>query len=667
LTLSHLFADPKLPLELYEGVLSSLFGEIETMLKSADGDGAVTSPDVMDEAVNRFLGALCAWGPTHALREKMQFHEQFVAEQRRKLRNNDAVPNAAYERLDLALQRRLTQSAACYLEIPSVLPAQPKTPVSVVSTNNSGPTIVDSPSDSLFQIKEMMAMVSSRAPILKSDNRTGQNDASSLTSRYPLNSKVSLLAMAELNVMMMKYDAALHCYLVIGSLFSPEPLADIEARAVEIVNHGEGKRDPEAYRQYGFVLAMVERHYLHGSLLDTKMLGKGNDENLSPPLISLVRLLGLEVVGNFLLESSVPPPARLRFDSTASGASSVNSADSELSKTPRDGDETLPINYVAEQLRSSPSLLHWYLNLMFTRRPELYVDFPTNSVPPRAVTELHRAHLELYVDFSESRDSALSLVGTEVYNQERKTTPLLLFLKAALPLGGIRPDEVRRLFEIKRSDGMDDIAEFPTSFALELAYVIEHYGDGSEEDSQQVLDLYLKGAKSVTLAAAYAQRNKAHATILWETLIEHCTAGGGPGESTDGEEGKADGTMFGSLLEAAALCGADVALLVSSIPEGMNIEGLRPRLVAAVADYRMKLTMHEAAADVCRKDRIGLLRELGHRSRRGLRQKCISNSVEYATSETPHVSPSGEELKHGFRRPVERPSRYRLSARLPMR
>ncbi|KAI2511980.1 hypothetical protein MHU86_2496 [Fragilaria crotonensis] len=500
------------------------------MLKSADGDVVVTSPDVMDEAVNRFLAALGAWGPTHALREKIQFHEQFVEEQRRKRRTNDVVPDAAYESLALALQRRLTQSAACYLEIPTALPGQPKPPISVVTTNNSGPTIVDSPSDSLFQIKEMIAMVSSRAPILKSDNRTDESVASASTSPYPLNTKVSLLAMAELNVMMMKYDAALHCYLVIGSLFSPEPLAVVEARAVEIINHGKGKGDPIVYRQFGFVLAMVERHYLHGSLLDSKMLGNGNDENLSPPLISLVRLLGLEVVGNFLVECSVPPPARSRFDSAASGASSVNSADSELSKTPRDGDETLPINYVAEQLRSSPSLLHWYLNLMFTRRPEIYVDFPTNSVPPRAVTELHRAHLELYVDFSEDKDSAVSLLGTEVYNQERKTTPLLLFLKAALPLGGIRPDEVRRLLETKRSDGMEDVAEFPTSFALELAYVIEHYGDGSEEDSQQVLGLYLKGAKSVMLAAAYAQRNKVHTTILWETLIEHCMAGGERGK-----------------------------------------------------------------------------------------------------------------------------------------
>lgn len=637
------------------------------MLTTAGGAGAVATTEVIDEAVNRFLGALCAWGPTHALREKIQFHEHFVEEQKRKLHNNDIVPDAAYERLDLALQRRLTQSAAGYLEVPVALPTLPKAPMSGVSTKNSGPTAVDSPSDSLFQIKELFAMVSSRAPIVKSDNRLEQNDFGSSRFPYPVNTKVTLLALAELNIMMMKYDAALYCYLVIGSLFPPESLDVVEKRAVEIVNNGEGQENPKMYHPYGFVLAMVERHFLHGLLLDSKILDKGNDESLSSPLILLVRLLGLEVVGNFLVECSVPPPARLKFDSSVSGASSVNSADSELSKPPRDGDETLPINYVAEQLRSSPSLLHWYLHLMFTRRPELYVHFPTNAVPPRAVTELHRTHLELYVDFSEDKDSALSLVGTEVYNQERKTTPLLLFLKAALPLGGIRPDEVRRLLETKRSDSMEDVAEFPTSFALELAYVIEHYSDGSEQDSQQVLDLYLKGAKSVMLAAAYAQRDNAHAAILWEMLIEHCMAGSGPSETIDGEDGKVDGTMFGSLLEAAALCGADVALLVSSIPEGMNIEGLRPRLVAAVADYRMKLTMHEAAADICRKDRIGLLRELGHRSRRGLRQNRIPSSLEYSISEACQVSQSGEQQNDGLRRPLERPSRYRLSVRLPMR
>jgi hypothetical protein len=42
------------------------------MLTTADSDGSVPSAtgSVIDDAVNRFLCALCAWGPTHALRAK---------------------------------------------------------------------------------------------------------------------------------------------------------------------------------------------------------------------------------------------------------------------------------------------------------------------------------------------------------------------------------------------------------------------------------------------------------------------------------------------------------------------------------------------------------------------------------------------------------------------
>ena len=55
---------------MHEGVLSNLFAEIKQMLTTADSDGSVSSASVIDDAVNRFLYALCAWGPTHALREK---------------------------------------------------------------------------------------------------------------------------------------------------------------------------------------------------------------------------------------------------------------------------------------------------------------------------------------------------------------------------------------------------------------------------------------------------------------------------------------------------------------------------------------------------------------------------------------------------------------------
>lgn len=630
-------------------------------------DGSEVSAYLIEQAVGRFLCALCAWGPTHALREKVQFHQYFLDKQKQKLGVD--ISDSALESIESALQRRLTQSAATYLQFPFALPAQSKNQTNGSSAAISVPNIIDSSTDGLFQTKHIFSKVSSRVPIL-SDNRTDPSKINSLASPHLLNTKVALDALAELNIMLTRYDAALRCYLVIGSLFSPEPLPVLEKKAIQIVNHPESSfRDDndKLDHRYGFVLAMIEHHHLHGLLLDSELLGKTKGEGkLSRPLISLVGLLGLDVVGDFLIEHCIPPPDRIKYDGSTS---SVNSADSDASRATRDGDETLPINYVAEQLRSSPPLLHWYLHLIFNRRPEMYIQFPTTAVPPRAITELHRAHLDLYVDFAEDKDSALSLVGTEVYNQEQKTTPLLLFLKAALPLGGIRPDEVRRLLETKRSENIEEVAEFPHSFAIELAHVIETYGDGTEEDSKDVLNLYLKGAKSVMLAAAYAQRNNEHAQALWETLIEYCLAGGEPYGDEEMESSKVDGTLFGSLLEAAALCGADLALLVTSIPEGMNIEGLRPRLVAAVADYRMKLTMHEAAADICVSDRISLLRELGHRSRRGLRQ-CNSPVNTGNSNSEQIVHPqfmSGDQTKKPLRRPVERPSRYRLSVRLPMR
>jgi hypothetical protein len=43
---------------------------------------------------------------------------------------------------------------------------------------------------------------------------------------------------SELNVIMMKYDAALYCYLLIGSHFPDEPLHVVEKHAVDIVNQG---------------------------------------------------------------------------------------------------------------------------------------------------------------------------------------------------------------------------------------------------------------------------------------------------------------------------------------------------------------------------------------------------------------------------------------------
>lgn len=165
-----------------------------------------------------------------------------------------------------------------------------------------------------------------------------------------------------------------------------------------------------------------------------------------------------------------------------------------------------------------------------------------------------------------------------------------------------------------------DEGELSNSFALELAYIVENYGADTESEADEILSLYMKGAKSLILAVSFAQRNKTYSDRLWKALIGHCLFKESSEEESK-QQDQIDGTRFGALLEAAALFGADLAKLVTQIPEGMAIEGLRPRLVAAVTDYRLKLTMHEAASEVAAQEMISILRELSHRSRRGVRHQ----------------------------------------------
>ena len=208
--------------------------------------------------------------------------------------------------------------------------------------------------------------------------------------------------------------------------------------------------------------------------------------------------------------------------------------------------------------------------------------------------------------------------------------------QAALPHGGTRPDDVRRMLEVYREgrtvplspgspSGPISGIRHPHLFARELAYVVERCGSGTEDDSRTILQLYLEGAKSLPLAVTYAQRNKDHSTMLWDSLVSYCLdpkpqlSRKRKGKKKESVADKENGHLFGALLEVAARSGADLSHLVSKIPKGMQIEGLRPRLIASIADYRVKVQMHKAAADILNKDKVDLLRELAQKSRRGTR------------------------------------------------
>jgi len=191
----------------------------------------------------------------------------------------------------------------------------------------------------------------------------------------------------------------------------------------------------------------------------------------------------------------------------------------------------------------------------------------------------------------------------------------------------VRSEEVRQMLESHRSDKIKNSLISTTSlFARELAYVIERSNLSSEEDAKTIIQLHLEGSKSLPLAVAYAERNTKYSSMLWDKLVKYCL--------TTKATSKDGSSLFQGLLKAAAQCGADLAHLVSQIPEGMNIDGLRPMLLAAVADYRLKLKMHESCVEIMSDDKVNMIREVTHKTRKGVRAKSVWNEKQKPSQST---------------------------------
>eukprot|EP00536_Pseudo-nitzschia_multiseries_P008048 jgi/Psemu1/197130/e_gw1.198.18.1 len=606
--------DPILPSKMFFRILQRMLVEVEQLSRSAKKDNPA-SIDVFMEASDHFLESLLAWGPTKVLKDFISFYKY-----NRKWRDGKAL-DKYIRATEISLQRRYLQTASSYLIFPirdieeELEVSAPRYEVHNVDTE-----------DSLFNVSSVISLLAPRVPLVASSDNYGEGGLRHVQTSYisSQNDYSCLEAMARLRMMQGEYDLALKCFLAIGACHAKDPLQSFEKTAVEVVN-GTGATHASPPSQisnqtYEFVISLIENHLLNQYLFEKDFL-LSTGSILFMPMYALIRLVGLQRVGTFLMDHCVA--AGFTYNTTLEELNdSIDS--SELIEEPkailRRG--SLPIDKVADQLESSPAILHWYLHLVFTRKPDFYVNFPTNSIPCKAITDLHRKHFQLHIDFAgEMKDSSKVLTGMEAYKVESATTPLLTFLKAVLPLGGIGPVEARRVLEIERSKDAvnmngtkDDSKEFSSAvFALELGYIIEMYSEQTETEALGILNLYLKGAQSLPLSVSYAQRQKQFASVLWDRLISHCL------------EKASDGAMFGELLGSAALFGADLARLVARIPPGMVVEGLRPRLVAAVADYRMKLEIYEAAIGAGSEEEVALMREIGHRARRGVRYDLEKN------------------------------------------
>jgi len=601
--------DPDLPAFVFEMSLEKMLEETLFNFNGQEQQGKDNG--VVEKMADLFLETIRSWGPTSALRRRIQLYRYCAQNQQWGLQwhslSGGSTVVSFIQQAEKDLHRRISQTAFGVLADKHHSPS--------LAQNNSIRQYIDSSKDSLFDVEHLITRLAMRLHLSDTGNSRSPDNYESpsnvILGDMNNNSIVIVESMAELELMRERFDRALGYYLAIGSHFMIDSLSSLEEMAVQSVNSfyqnsfnsstvDQGNKFEND--KYGHVLSLIELHQLSHVLLNRNFFfsNEKEDSAAESPIVALILLVGLSRAGRFLIDNCSPPEGMVRPTDSDGNTFSRSS---------------LPLDLVAEQLKSRPKLLYWFLFQVFIHKADIYVRFPTTAVPPAAITDLHRIQTSLFVDYADENEAKPSEnkhspAGLTADND----TPFMAFLRAALPYGGVQADNVRVKLETYRGG----IADSPV-FARELAFVIEHFGKGTIEDAKEILQLYVRGANNLYMAVEFAERNIEHSIILWDILVQHCTT---PDSTSDTNQNSALGALFGSLLEAAAHTGSDLASLVSRIPSGYAIEGLRPKLIAAISDYRYKVKIHEHVDNMLVEDKISVLRELSHISRRGERMVC---------------------------------------------
>lgn len=612
--------DPDLPAFVFEMSLEKMLED--TLSNSHEGNNGRRDESqhdkeylVGEKMADLFLETMRSWGPTSSLRRRIQLHRYCAQNQQWGLQWHSLSGSSAVvpfiRQAEKDLHRRISQTAFGVLSNAHHSPS--------LTQNNSIRQHIDSSKDSLFGVEHLIARITARFQLNSSDKSgiLADYDTSSkiVLGTMKHNYAVVIESMAELELMRERFDRALGYYLTIGSEFMVDALSSLEDMAVQSVNSFcqsnsftiTEQTEVENFK-YSHVLSLIELHQLTHILLKRNVVfvHKKGVSKAESPIVALIMLVGLSRAGRFLIDHCSPPEGTVtQINSDENGVSFSGS--------------NLPLDLVANQMKSRPKLLYWFLFQVFIHKPDIYVKFPTTAVPPPPITDLHRLQFSLFVDYADEDDAE-----NDQRNQSPaglivdKDTPFMAFLRAVTKVGGIQADNIREKLEAYRGGGTDSPA-----FARELAFIIEHFGTGTIEDAKQVLHLYLRGAKNLHMAVAFAERNE-FSNVLWDMLVEHAT----PDPSSDADQNSAFGALFGSLLEAAAHTGSDLSSLVSRIPEGMSIEGLRPKLISAITDYHYKVKIHEHVNSMLVDDKISVLRELNHMLRRGKRMESEEREAQ---------------------------------------
>ena len=383
---------------MYERMITSMLEQVYSVKASAEA-GKI-SKRLETEAEQQFLLSLLSWGTIHVLNEFVQlFETQSIT---------SSFIQDIFQGMLTSQKRRREQTAANYLNFNS--PATLSLDNSFAHVNNPFEL-----QDSLYNLDRIIAIVEERVS-LKAESLSD--------SGTPLNAKFALDAIAVLSMMRGDFKAMLAYYMALGIFHNALTQESLEEKALKSISSIQDRKDTLDGHQerYAFVISLIEKHHLHQFILDEHFLPSGLKKS---PLEALLMLVGLECLGNFLCKHCATPHKDSSV-SASKGKGNVGQMEEQ-----RLG--TLPIDLVVKQLERRPKLLYWYLHLVFENRPELYVKFPTTSVPPSIITDLHRQHLELHIRHAAiSRDSSKVFDGIEPYKTVEVVTPFLSFLKVSV-------------------------------------------------------------------------------------------------------------------------------------------------------------------------------------------------------------------------------------------
>ena len=419
----NLFADPELPSFVFEMSLEKLLEE--TILNYHDHQGLdENEPEeeklVGEKMADLLLETLRSWGPTSALRRRIQLQRYFAQNQQWGLQwksGRSTAITSFIQQAERDLQRRISQTAFGVL-------ANANYSSSLVG--NSIRQYIDSSKDSLFDVDHLIARLTTRFQLsdAKGDrDSTADNDQYSniVIGQVSDNSTVAVEYMAELELMHERYDRALGYYLAIGSHFMIDSFPQVETAAVQCLNSYFQDSLPEEQdkiesNKYFHILSMIELHELSHVLLkrNYSFVDKKGDSKAESPIVALIMLVGLSRSGRFLIDNCSPPEG-----------TQASSDDTEGTF----GRSNLPLDLIVKQLESRPKLLYWFLFQVFIHKAEWYAKFPTTAVPPVAITEIHRLQLSLFLDYAIENNQNDESSKPPALLMANNDTPFMVFLR----------------------------------------------------------------------------------------------------------------------------------------------------------------------------------------------------------------------------------------------